>query len=54
LIRDADLTGDRLFAAIGAGADPQALQSMSRAARQLAKPGAARRAAEILEEVAQS
>jgi UDP-N-acetylglucosamine--N-acetylmuramyl-(pentapeptide) pyrophosphoryl-undecaprenol N-acetylglucosamine transferase len=54
LIRDAELTGDRLFAAIGEMSDPQVLQRMSRAARQLAKPGAARRAAEILEEVAQS
>ena len=54
LIRDAELTGDRLFAAIGEAGGPQSLQSMSRAARQLAKPGAARRAAEILEEVAHS
>jgi UDP-N-acetylglucosamine--N-acetylmuramyl-(pentapeptide) pyrophosphoryl-undecaprenol N-acetylglucosamine transferase len=54
LIRDADFTGDRLFAAIGEAGGPQWLQRMSRAARQLAKPGAARRAAEILEEVAQS
>jgi UDP-N-acetylglucosamine:LPS N-acetylglucosamine transferase len=35
-------------------ADPGAgLERMAHAARQLAKPGAARRAAEILEEVAQ-
>ena len=54
LIRDAELTGDRLFAAIGAAGGPQSLQRMSRAARQLAKPGAARRAAEILEEMAPS
>jgi UDP-N-acetylglucosamine--N-acetylmuramyl-(pentapeptide) pyrophosphoryl-undecaprenol N-acetylglucosamine transferase len=54
LIRDAELTGERLFAAIGEQGDAQSLQRMSRAARQLAKPGAARRAAEILEEVAQS
>jgi UDP-N-acetylglucosamine--N-acetylmuramyl-(pentapeptide) pyrophosphoryl-undecaprenol N-acetylglucosamine transferase len=52
LIRDAELTGDRLFAAIGETSEPRALEQMARAARQLAKPGAARRAAEILEEVA--
>ncbi len=54
LIRDTDLTGDRLFAAIGETGEPRELESMARAARQLAKPGAARRAAEILEEVAQT
>ena len=54
LVRDAELTGDRLFAAIAAAGDAQILQRMSQAARQLAKPGAARRAAEILEEVAPS
>jgi UDP-N-acetylglucosamine--N-acetylmuramyl-(pentapeptide) pyrophosphoryl-undecaprenol N-acetylglucosamine transferase len=54
LVRDADLTGDRLFAAIGEAGEPKSLECMARAARALAKPGAARRAAEILEEVAQS
>jgi UDP-N-acetylglucosamine--N-acetylmuramyl-(pentapeptide) pyrophosphoryl-undecaprenol N-acetylglucosamine transferase len=53
LIRDAEFTGDRLFAAVGDASEPQALEGMAHAARQLAKPGAARRAAEILEEVAQ-
>jgi len=54
LIRDAELTGDRFFAAIVDAGEPQVLESMARSARLLAKPGAARRAAEILEEVAQS
>jgi UDP-N-acetylglucosamine--N-acetylmuramyl-(pentapeptide) pyrophosphoryl-undecaprenol N-acetylglucosamine transferase len=53
LVRDAELTGESLFAAIGAVSAPGELERMARAARQLAKPGAARRAAEILEEVAQ-
>jgi UDP-N-acetylglucosamine--N-acetylmuramyl-(pentapeptide) pyrophosphoryl-undecaprenol N-acetylglucosamine transferase len=52
LIPDGELTGDRLFAAIGETSEPLTLEQMARAARQLAKPGAARRAAEILEEVA--
>jgi UDP-N-acetylglucosamine--N-acetylmuramyl-(pentapeptide) pyrophosphoryl-undecaprenol N-acetylglucosamine transferase len=52
LIRDAELTGERLFSAIAEASGPAALESMARAARQLARPGAARRAAEILEEVA--
>lgn len=55
LVRDAELTGDRLFSAIcEMGNSPAGLERMAQAARQLAKPGAARRAAEILEEVAQS
>ena len=53
LVRDAELTGDRLFAAIGEASAGPVLENMVRAARQFAKPGAARRAAEILEEVAQ-
>ena len=53
LIRDAELTGDRFFAAIGEAGEVRVLESMAKAARQLAKPGAARRAAEILEQVAQ-
>jgi UDP-N-acetylglucosamine--N-acetylmuramyl-(pentapeptide) pyrophosphoryl-undecaprenol N-acetylglucosamine transferase len=52
VIRDAELDGERLFAAIGELSAPAALERMAQAARQLAKPGAARRAAEILEEVA--
>ena len=53
LIRDAEFTGDRLVAAVREVGEPKILESMSQAARRLAKPGAARRAAEILEEVAQ-
>jgi UDP-N-acetylglucosamine--N-acetylmuramyl-(pentapeptide) pyrophosphoryl-undecaprenol N-acetylglucosamine transferase len=53
LIEDRDLTGQTLFAAVtelaGEGAQ---LERMARAARALAHPGAARRAAEVLEEVA--
>jgi len=53
LVRDADANGERLFATIRALADaPGTLDRMAAAARQLAKPGAARRAAEILEELA--
>jgi UDP-N-acetylglucosamine--N-acetylmuramyl-(pentapeptide) pyrophosphoryl-undecaprenol N-acetylglucosamine transferase len=54
LIRDAELTGERLAAAIREVSEPRELESMAQAARRLAKPGAARRAAEILEEVARS
>ena len=53
VVRDAELSGDRFFSAIGEMSDPSVLERMARAARQLAKPGAARRAAEILEEEAQ-
>jgi UDP-N-acetylglucosamine--N-acetylmuramyl-(pentapeptide) pyrophosphoryl-undecaprenol N-acetylglucosamine transferase len=55
LVRDAELTGDRLYSAIGdASRSPASLESMGQAARRLARPGAARRAAEILEEAAGS
>jgi UDP-N-acetylglucosamine--N-acetylmuramyl-(pentapeptide) pyrophosphoryl-undecaprenol N-acetylglucosamine transferase len=53
LIRDAELTGERLFSAITEASPAKTLENMAQAARALAKPGAARRAAEILEEVAQ-
>jgi UDP-N-acetylglucosamine--N-acetylmuramyl-(pentapeptide) pyrophosphoryl-undecaprenol N-acetylglucosamine transferase len=55
LIRDADMNGEKLLSTITelAGA-PGALEKMASAARQFAKPGAARRAAEILEEVARA
>jgi UDP-N-acetylglucosamine--N-acetylmuramyl-(pentapeptide) pyrophosphoryl-undecaprenol N-acetylglucosamine transferase len=53
LVRDAEWNGERLFSAIGAVSSAEVLERMGRAARQFAKPGAARRAAEILEEVAQ-
>ena len=54
LVRDVELNGGRLFSVIGEVSESPALERMARAARQLAKPGAARRAAEILEEVSQS
>src|SRR5689334_922800 len=52
LVRDGEMTGEKLFATIveltgSAGV----LERMGEAARQFARPGAARRAAEILEEV---
>jgi UDP-N-acetylglucosamine--N-acetylmuramyl-(pentapeptide) pyrophosphoryl-undecaprenol N-acetylglucosamine transferase len=52
LVRDAELTGERLFGAISELSQSRALETMARAARRLSRPGAARRAAEILEEVA--
>lgn len=52
LIRDAELTGERFFSAVRDLSAPAILERMGGAARQFAKPGAARRAAEILEEVA--
>lgn len=53
LVRDAEMSGEKLFAVVReiAGA-PQRLAQMGEAARKFAKPGAARRAAEILETVA--
>jgi len=52
-IRDAEMNGERLFAAVcELFAAAGALERMGEAARKLARPGAARRAAEILEEVA--
>jgi len=51
LVPDADLTGERLFAVVAELAgEPGRLQRMGEAARQFARPGAARRAAQILEE----
>jgi UDP-N-acetylglucosamine--N-acetylmuramyl-(pentapeptide) pyrophosphoryl-undecaprenol N-acetylglucosamine transferase len=53
LVRDAEMNREKLFATVRALAeDAEALPRMSEAARRFAKPGAARRAAEILEEVA--
>jgi UDP-N-acetylglucosamine--N-acetylmuramyl-(pentapeptide) pyrophosphoryl-undecaprenol N-acetylglucosamine transferase len=53
LVRDADMNGEKLFAVVAELAgSPGALERMGEAARRFAKPGAARRAAEILEEVA--
>ena len=53
LVEDRDLTGGRLFAEISSLLDsPPRLEQMERAARSLARPGAARRAADVLEEIA--
>jgi len=53
LVRDAEFTGERLFATVQELSGPSAaLESMGESARQFAKPGAAGRAAGILEEVA--
>jgi UDP-N-acetylglucosamine--N-acetylmuramyl-(pentapeptide) pyrophosphoryl-undecaprenol N-acetylglucosamine transferase len=50
LVRDAEMTGEKLFETVSRIiAD---LTRMGEAARQFAKPGAARRAADVLEEVA--
>ncbi|MCX6628654.1 MAG: undecaprenyldiphospho-muramoylpentapeptide beta-N-acetylglucosaminyltransferase [Candidatus Solibacter sp.] len=52
LVRDAEMTGERLFETVNRIiAD---LAAMGEAARQFAKPGAARRAADVLEEVARA
>ena len=52
LVRDVDMTGEKLYALVRElEADAAALTRMGNAARQFAHPGAARRAAEILEEV---
>jgi UDP-N-acetylglucosamine--N-acetylmuramyl-(pentapeptide) pyrophosphoryl-undecaprenol N-acetylglucosamine transferase len=54
LVLDRELTGAKLFELVTALArDREALERMGSAARRLAHPGAAARAAEILEEVAQ-
>ena len=52
LIRDTEMTGERLFAAVVelAGASGE-LARMGEAARRFAKPGAAQRAADVLEQV---
>jgi UDP-N-acetylglucosamine--N-acetylmuramyl-(pentapeptide) pyrophosphoryl-undecaprenol N-acetylglucosamine transferase len=50
LIADADLTGERLFSAVMEMAkNPEGLRRMGSAARRMARPGAARRAADVLE-----
>jgi UDP-N-acetylglucosamine--N-acetylmuramyl-(pentapeptide) pyrophosphoryl-undecaprenol N-acetylglucosamine transferase len=52
LTRDQDLTGERLFAAVSElAASNGALERMAEAARKMARPGAAARAADVLEEV---
>jgi UDP-N-acetylglucosamine--N-acetylmuramyl-(pentapeptide) pyrophosphoryl-undecaprenol N-acetylglucosamine transferase len=53
VVPDADLTGERLFAAVMEMVrDAEGLRRMSAAARRMARPGAARRAADLLEEAA--
>jgi UDP-N-acetylglucosamine--N-acetylmuramyl-(pentapeptide) pyrophosphoryl-undecaprenol N-acetylglucosamine transferase len=53
LVRDAEMNGEKLFELVRELAgDPGALPRMGAAARQFARPGAARRAAEILEKAA--
>jgi len=53
LVRDAEMNGERLYALVRELAAAEgALERMGAAARQFARPGAAMRAAEILEEVA--
>ena len=54
LVLDRDLTGARLFDEVKflVHDSPDALEKMAEAARRLAKPGAAERAADVLEEVA--
>jgi UDP-N-acetylglucosamine--N-acetylmuramyl-(pentapeptide) pyrophosphoryl-undecaprenol N-acetylglucosamine transferase len=49
LVRDAEMNGEKLFAAVSEVAG--ALQAMGEAARRFAKPGAAARAADILEQL---
>jgi len=52
LVRDGEMNGEKLVAVVRELArDPAGLERMSAAARRLARPGAALRAAEILEEV---
>src|SRR5579871_281139 len=50
LVRDAELNGDKLFGAVSEAV--RALDEMGTAARQFSRPGAAQRAADILEQVA--
>ena len=53
LVRDAEMNGERLYTLVRELAETEgALERMGAAARQFARPGAARRAAEIMEEVA--
>lgn len=52
LIRDREMTGERLFAAVAElAASARALDRMAEAARKLARPGAAARMADALEEL---
>jgi UDP-N-acetylglucosamine--N-acetylmuramyl-(pentapeptide) pyrophosphoryl-undecaprenol N-acetylglucosamine transferase len=53
LVPDAELTAQRLYEEVSAlAAGEGLLEKMGQAARSLARPGAARRAADLLEELA--
>jgi UDP-N-acetylglucosamine--N-acetylmuramyl-(pentapeptide) pyrophosphoryl-undecaprenol N-acetylglucosamine transferase len=55
LVIDSEMTGEKLFAIVNELAAAEGvLERMGAAARRFARPGAARRAAEILEEVSQT
>ena len=55
LVRDVELTGETFVSAVTALAQqPEALERMGAAVRQFARPGAAARAADILEEVSRN
>jgi UDP-N-acetylglucosamine:LPS N-acetylglucosamine transferase len=55
LVRDADMNGERLFAAVSElQGESGALDGMAARARGFAHPGSAQRAADILEEVARA
>ncbi|MDX2153798.1 MAG: undecaprenyldiphospho-muramoylpentapeptide beta-N-acetylglucosaminyltransferase [Bryobacteraceae bacterium] len=49
LVRDHEMNGQRLFDEVMAMAEPGVLERMGHAARRLARPGAAKRAADLLE-----
>jgi UDP-N-acetylglucosamine--N-acetylmuramyl-(pentapeptide) pyrophosphoryl-undecaprenol N-acetylglucosamine transferase len=51
MLRDADTTGERLYTVVRDLANGDELERMGKAAQAFAKPGAAARAADILEEV---
>jgi UDP-N-acetylglucosamine:LPS N-acetylglucosamine transferase len=53
-VKDQDMTGEKLFALVNElWVDDGTLERMSSAAKRFAKPGAAQRAAAILEDVSQ-
>ncbi len=53
MVRDSEMNGEKLFSLVAElAASPGQLEKMGEAARKLARPGAARRAAEIMEEIA--
>jgi UDP-N-acetylglucosamine--N-acetylmuramyl-(pentapeptide) pyrophosphoryl-undecaprenol N-acetylglucosamine transferase len=55
LIEDRNLTGEKLFQTmVSLAAEPSRLERMGTAARRFARPGAAKRAADVLEEAARA